>query len=158
MDSTQFSKFQHEAVHELMSLNEACEKEFHIGSWSRWDYDLERQTLTFSQEGLPRVEASIQVVGTTSISGGTWLWGWANDSLPPNVISAIEKVRAFGDAEDLTELTKADLPDDEYLGWEMTAIAAKLLGAKGAYRCPDDNGFVYVIYRSIGFADGTGTG
>ena len=56
MDSTQFSKFRHEAVHELMSLNEACEKEFHIGSWSRWDYDLERQTLTFSQEGLPRVE------------------------------------------------------------------------------------------------------
>ena len=31
----------------------------------------------------------------------------------------------------------------------MTAIAAKVLGAKGAYRCPFDDGFVYVVYLSI---------
>jgi len=37
----------------------------------------------------------------------------------------------------------------------MTAVAAKLLGAKGAYRCPGENGFVYVVYSSIGFADET---
>jgi len=34
----------------------------------------------------------------------------------------------------------------------MTAIAAKVLGAKGAYRCPGDNGFVYLIYSSLRFA------
>jgi hypothetical protein len=27
-----------------------------------------------------------------------------------------------------------------------------LLGAKGAYRCPDDDGFIYFVYSSIGFA------
>lgn len=117
------------------------------------DYDLEQETLTFSEEGVPKVIASIQVIGTTSISGGTWMWGWANESLPPNVTKAVVKVRAFGEAENITELTKAELPDDEHLGWEMTAIAAKLLGAKGAYRCPDENGFTYVVYCSIGFAN-----
>jgi hypothetical protein len=35
----------------------------------------------------------------------------------------------------------------------MTAVAAKLLGAKGAYRCPGKNGFLYLVYSSIGFAD-----
>jgi hypothetical protein len=154
MDPDQFSKFRHEAVHELMRLNELCEKNFHISSWPRWDYDLERGTLVFSEQEVPKVSATIQVVGTTSISGGTWLWGWANESLTPRVTTGLAKVRAFGEVEKIAELTEAELPDDEHLGWGMTAIAAKLLGATGGYRCPGENGFVYVVYSSIGFANG----
>jgi hypothetical protein len=156
MGPEQFSEFRHDAVHELMHLNRLCEEEFRIGSWQRWDYDLERATLTFSENGVPKVLASIQVIGTTSVSGGTWMWGWANESLPPNVTKAVAKVREFGQAENIAKLTEAELRDDEYLGWEMTAVAAKLLGAKGAYRCPDENGFVYVVYSSIGFAGSDG--
>jgi uncharacterized protein DUF6882 len=152
MEAEQFSEFRHEAVHELMRLNELCEQEFRISSWARWDYDLERGTLTFSQDGKPRVLASIQVIGTTSISGQTWMWGWANESLPASVTKLVAKVRAFGESERIGELTAAELPDDEYLGWGMTAVAAKVLGAQGAYRCPGKNGFVYVVYSSISFA------
>jgi hypothetical protein len=155
MGPEQFSEFRHDAVYELMRLNKLCEEEFHIGSWPRWDHDLERGTVTFSENG-PKVLASIQAIGTTSISGGTWMWGWANESLPPNVTKAVVKVCEFGQAENIAELTEAELPDDEYLGWEMTAVAAKLLGAKGAYRCPSENGFVYVAYSSIGFAASDG--
>lgn len=153
MEPELFSKFRHKAVHELMDLNELCEKEYRISSWPKWEYDLDRGTLAFTQDGVPRVLALIQVVGTTSISGGTWLWGWANESLTPKVTTQLAKVRAFGEAENISELTNAELPDDEYLGWGMTAVAAKLLGAKGAYRCPGENGFVYVVYSSIGFAN-----
>jgi hypothetical protein len=32
----------------------------------------------------------------------------------------------------------------------MTAIVAKLLSAKGAYRCPSGDGFIYFVYLSIG--------
>ena len=153
MEPEQFSEFQHKAVHELMDLNEMCEKEFRISSWPKWEYDLDRGTLAFTQDGVPKVLASIQVVGTTSTSGGTWLWGWASDSLTPKVTTQLAEVRAFGEAENISELTNAELPDDEYLGWGMTAVAAKLLGAKGAYRCPGKNSFVYVVYSSVGFAD-----
>jgi len=156
MEPEEFSDFRHHAVHELMRLNQLCELEFQIDSWPRWDYDLERETLTFSREGVPKVITSIQVVGTTSISGGTWLWGWANDRLPRNVTKSVEIVRAFGEAENIPELTTAKLPDDEYLGWAMTAVAARVLGAKGAYRCPGENGFIYLIYTSIGFASAEG--
>jgi hypothetical protein len=152
MDAEQFSVYRHEAVHELMRLNELCEREFRISSWPRWNYDFARGTLTFSQEGVPKVRASIQVIGTTSISGKTWLWSWANKSLPPNVTKAAAKVRAFGATENIAELKEQELPDDEHLGWGLTAVAAKVLGAMGAYRCPGQNGFVYVVYSSIGFA------
>jgi hypothetical protein len=153
MEPQQFSEFRHEAVHELMRLNELCKQEFRISSWPRWDYDFKRGTLTFSQDGVPKVRASIQVIGTTSISGGTWMWGWANESLPPNVTKEVAKVRAFGETENIAELKEQELPDDEHLGWELTAVAAKVLGAIGAYRCPDENGFVYLVYSSIGFAE-----
>src|SRR6266446_2197323 len=152
MDPEQFSVYRHEAVHELVRLNELCEQEFRISSWQRWDYELERGTLTFSQDGVPKVLSSIHVIGTTSNSGKTWMWGWANESLPPDATKAVARVRAFGEAENIAELKQAELPDDEYLGWEMTAIAAEVLGAKGAYRCPGNNSFVYVVYSSIGFA------
>jgi hypothetical protein len=152
MEPEQFSKFRHKALHELMGLNKLCEKEYRISSWPKWEYDLDRGTLAFTQDGVPKVLASIQVVGTTSVSGGTWRWGWANESLTPKVTTQLAKVRAFGESENISELTNAELPDDEYLGWGMTAVAAKLLGAKGAYRCPGENGFAYVVYSSIGFA------
>lgn len=153
MEAEEVLDFRHQAVHELMRLNELCGREFHISAWPRWDYDLDRGTLTFSEDSLPKVVALIQVIGTTSISSKTWLWAWANEYLPPNVKKAVEEVRAFGERENIPELIKAKLPDDEHFGWEMTAIAAKILGAKGAYRCPDDNGFVYVVYLSIGFVN-----
>lgn len=153
MDPEQFSVYRHEAVHQLMRLNAECEKTFRISSWPRWDYDFEAGTLTFSENDTPKVIASIQVVGTTSKSGGTWMWAWANESLPANVTEAVGKVRAFGKAENLAELTHECLPDDEHLGWGMSAVAAKILRSKGAYRCPGDNGFVYVVYSSLRFAD-----
>jgi hypothetical protein len=33
----------------------------------------------------------------------------------------------------------------------MTAIAAKVLGAKGAYRFPAEDGFVYLLDSSVTF-------
>lgn len=93
------------------------------------------------------------MIGTTSKSAGNWLWAWANKSLPPKVTSGSAIVRAFGETEKLSDLTKEYLPDDEYIGWEMTAIAARLLGSKGAYRCPGENSIVYVVYSSLHFAD-----
>ncbi len=159
MNAEQFSEFRHAAVHDLMSLNRKCDNDFHIDSWARWDYDLDRATLTFSQDKVPKVIASIQVVGTTSTTDGAWLWGWANENLPTTATKAIKKVRAFGESENLAELTRSSCPDDEYHGWAMTAIAAKVLEAKGAYRCPNENGFVYMLYSSIRLAsDQTETG
>jgi uncharacterized protein DUF6882 len=153
MTAEEFSQFKHDSVHELMRLNESCARIFKISSWPRYDYDLDRGTLTFSQEGTPRVVASVLVAGTTSVSGGTWLWSWANAHIPINVSEPLKKVRDFGISEDISELKEAYAPDDEHVGWEMAALASKIMGAKGAYRCPGENGFVYLILTDIAFAE-----
>jgi hypothetical protein len=152
MSPEEFSEFCHEAVHALMRLNDVCDREFRLSSWPRWDYDFECGTLTFSKDGIAEVIASIQVVGTTSETGGTWLWGWANSHLPSHVTEAMTKVRSFGESENIPELTNPEVPDDEHLGWEMTSVAARVLGSRGAYRCPGDNGFVYLVFTDLSFA------
>lgn len=148
-----FEQFRHRAVHALQHLNSDCEEQFRIGQWERWDYDLDSGTLVFSESGAPKVIAQIQAVGTTSKTSGTWLWGWANESLPPRVTARLRAVRDFGEAEGLHTLTEPKLPDDEYLGWELTAITAQIIDAKGAYRCPGENGFFYLVYTDLKLAD-----
>jgi uncharacterized protein DUF6882 len=153
MTDEQFKEFRHQAVHQLMALNKACDEQFHYKSLPRWQYELDARTLTFLDDNVPKVVASIEAVGSSSKSGKTWMWAWANDSLPSPVKEAVSTVRDFGEAEGIDVLTKPCSPDDEYLGWEMTAIAAKLLGSVGAYRCPGDNGFIYFVFSEIHFAN-----
>ena len=135
-----FATFKHEAVHALMELNARCDREFSISKWPRWDYDMDLGRLVFSEEGVPKVSAAIEAVGTTSKSDNTWMWSWANDSLPARVVAEISKVRDFGLEESISLLTEAVLPDDECLGWELTGVTARILGSRGAYRCPTDGG------------------
>ncbi len=149
MTPDEYEQFRHDAVDALTDLNEDCKRRYGITTWPRWDYDLDAGNLVFSDGGVAKVIASIQVVGSTSNMSHTWLWAWANESLPPNVTEQAREVRQFGIAEGLSRLTEPQLADDEFLGWEMTAIAARIVGAKGAYRCPADNGFMYVVYKDI---------
>jgi hypothetical protein len=153
MNEHEFTDYLHAATHELIALNETCFAEHGISTYERWDYALEQGTLTFSTGGIAKIIASIQVVGSTSKSGGTWMWAWANRSIPGNVDRAATAVRQFGIGEGIPILTNPTSPDTEHLGWEMTAVTAKHVGAYGGYRCPGDNGFLYVILTSIRHAD-----
>jgi hypothetical protein len=36
----------------------------------------------------------------------------------------------------LRDWRRPNLADDEYLGWELTAVAAKIMDAKGGFRSP----------------------
>jgi hypothetical protein len=151
----QYEEFLHEALHELNALKDRSRSSFSLGLWERWDYEEDRGRITFSSNGIPKVIAEVLVVGTTSVIEGTWLWGWANKSTPAALTRALSAVRAFGEAEGLPVLTEPSWPADEYHGWEMTAIAAKLVGAKGAYRTPrTTGGHSYYLFTDLGFVDG----
>ncbi len=128
--------------------------EFELKRWPRYDYDLQAGTLIFSEEGVPKVIAEIQVAGSTSHNANNWLWAWGNNHWPPERTTDSEKVRAFGEKHGICELTHDCIEDEDlnHLGWELTAIAARVTEAVGAYRPPDDNGALFLIYRSIAWA------
>jgi uncharacterized protein DUF6882 len=152
LNAARFKEFKRETIHSLKDLNDQCARVYRISTWPQWNYKLEDATLVFSEAGIPRVVTSVQVVGTTSTKEKNWLWGWANGYLPPQVVSRMEEVRRFGKAEGIRELTEPYWPDDQYFGWAMTAIAAHVVGAKGAYRTPEENGFMYFVFMDIRLA------
>ena len=150
MTPEQFHEFQSAAVQETSARNDACEREFGISIWDRWECDLDEGLLTFSRNGVVGVVARVQVVGSTSTRTNSWLWSWANSTIPEHACEAMQRVRAYGVTHGIAELTQERLPAGEDTGWNMASIAARLLGAKGSYRCEGDNGYLYLVYMEIG--------
>lgn len=140
-----FDDFVHPLWHELDSKNDEFFKSY--GHHERWDWDDERATLTFSDPALPTVRIDVSIVGTTE--GASWQWSWANQNIPADNKRDMEKVRAYGEANSLEKLTIRFLDADEYTGWEMTAVAAHVLDAPGAYSFPTERGRCWLLYRRI---------
>jgi hypothetical protein len=151
-----YSEWRHEAVHELQDKIALLKAEFRLGDWPRYDYDLEIGTLTFSEDGVPKVIAEIQIAGSTSANAGNWLWSWANTHWPPERVTDAAVVRAYGEEHGIRQLTHDFVEDDgdlNALGWELTAVMARLTGAVGAYRPPrDEGGGLFLTYKKIAWA------
>jgi hypothetical protein len=137
------------ALEYLNRQQERLKSEFRLGTWPRYDYDQEAGTLAFSANGKVEVLADIHIVGSTSTRSGTWLWAWDNPSILENVKHCLADVRAYGESHGLEKLTTAKWSGDEHDGWEMTAAAAFILRAEGAYRSPGEHGALFMVLRNV---------
>jgi hypothetical protein len=147
-----------EAIEQLKAKNARSKKEFRLGGWSRYDYDLTAGTLLFSQDGVVKVVTEIQIVGSTSTEAGNWLWAWANSSLPSELLSDAKLVRSFGEQNGIDELAQAYATDAdnelEVVGWELSAVMSRICNGLGIYRCPssEGGGGLYLMLKSINWA------
>ena len=148
---SEFEALSKKAYTYLTDQQKVIEKTFGIHNYEDWFYDQETGILTFSNSETKNkiVEIQYEEVGSISTISQTWLWSWANPHLDPKIKTEIEVVKNFGEFNNLEHLTKKKWFGDEYDGWEMTAIAAYLMKAKGAYRMPLENTFSFVIYKEI---------
>jgi hypothetical protein len=149
MTDEEIDDYLHESIHLQMELNEQYIQQFEINSFKNWHYDMYKETLTFSNKGVPHIIATIQVAGSISKKSETWLWGWANPHFPTNVTEKLSTVRAFGEEHGILKLTQEKWDATEEDGWEMSSVASRLIQAKGVYRCPTDNGFLFLILTQI---------
>ena len=140
-----FDDFVHPLWHELKEKNDRLFETY--GRHKRWDWDPDAVTLTFSDPDLPTLRIDVSIVGT--VEGTSWQWSWANRNVPASNSVGMEKVRDFGEVNRLEKLTTAFLEADEYTGWEMTAVAAHVLDAAGAYSFPTERGRCFLLYRRI---------
>ena len=148
----QYDKFVRDSYEYLNRMQDAAKRDFALGSYERFDWDQTNGRLTFSDKGVPQVIAEVEFVGSISNRTKTWLWAWDNESILPSVKEHIVEVRSFGELHGLRELTTAKWEATEEDGWAMTAVTARILQAKGAYRSPSDNGFTFVVFTSLEWA------
>ena len=151
-DDRAFASLVTEAVAYLQQRQDDLQSRFALGTYPRYDWDQETAQLVFSQDGRSRVVADIQFVGGVSTRSNTWLWSWANSSLMESVKGSVRPVRAYGEEHRYLKLASARWPAEEEDGWEMTAVAAYLLGAKGAYRSPKEGGSTFMVMTHVGWA------
>jgi hypothetical protein len=149
MTEEEYAQFEQEAHSYLTARQDVLRNEYGLSDYEWWNYDQETGDFVFSNQGVPALTAKFQVVGSISNQSNTWLWSWANPSILEPVKEQLYLIREFGEQNSLLELTEAKWKADEYDGWAMTSISAKLLDAIGAYRCPDENGFLFVIFTEI---------
>jgi hypothetical protein len=154
MKSDWYPAWRDEAIKQLKVKNDRLEKDFRIGHWSRYDYDIATRRLLFSEEGDIKVSAEVQIAGSTSAKSQSWLWAWANSNWPDDVMIDAKLVRTFGETNSIDELAQSyvtDADDDlEVLGWELSAVAVRICGALGAYRSPLREGDArFYIVKSI---------
>ncbi len=140
-----------EAFDQLLAKQKAL-KTFKVGSYPRFDYDLDRGTMMFSEGQTPKVRGTIQLAGT--ISRDNWMWSWANAAWPESAFQDLLKVRAFGKENGIEELTSDYVEDNdlETLAWSLTAVSARILRSPAAYRA--NNGKLpipFFLFRTIGF-------
>jgi hypothetical protein len=154
LDSLSFKALSKKAYDYLYAQQDTCEAVYKIGGYQRWYYDQPTGKLTFSDSGVAKLIIDYEEVGSLSLKSNTWLWAWANPHLEEVVKSEISRVRDYGKKRDFKKLTDRKWKADEYDGWEMTAIAAYLLKAKGAYRVPSSDSLLYsfMIFKDIQWA------
>lgn len=140
-----------EAHDYLTARQDELRDQFGLESYDRYHWNAAAGQLTLSTDGQVQLIAGVQMVGSVSTRSHTWLWSWANRHLEPFLKQDARRVRAYGEEHRLLKLASARWSADEIDGWEMTAIAAKLLDAKGAYRLsyPEEGQFWYMVLTSV---------
>lgn len=150
MNEAEFEQFLAECTEALRRKNTSLEEEHGLGSFARWDHDSHTALLTFSNPGSDVVvEATTTSIGSYSLKTNTWLWAWANQSLPEaerEKSSALSQLyertgmRVFGDAH---------IDCDEYLAWELTAASVEQLDSLGCYRAPCGHLWIFLSIDSV---------
>lgn len=125
-----WAEWSREAVAEMQARNQRWLARFSLdGAPYRWDLD--SATLAFTGAG-GRVAADICLIGTASVSEGTFRWAWASGT-PPIATRGLNLVRSFGEVHDLPLLTTAEWPGGRAEGLEMLAAAGRIQDAAGGF-------------------------
>jgi hypothetical protein len=154
LDTISFDNLSKRSYEYLNLQQDTCKAVYKISDYENWYYDQITGELTFSDNGIKKLIIDYEEVGSLSFKSNTWLWAWANPHLEEKVKSKIGSVRDYGQKRGFERLTDSKWTADEYDGWEMTAIAAYLMKAKGAYRIPSSDSMLYsfMIFKNIRWA------
>lgn len=149
MSEQEFQDYVRDSNWLMRGQMEENRKTFQLDGFQRFDWDQWRGELVFSSAGTPKVVARIQIAGSHSTKSDAWIWAWANSAFLPSLRQASLRAKEFGTERGITRLIQPKWAAKESDAWEMTALTAKLAGAKGAYRVPNPDGFTYMIFNEI---------
>jgi hypothetical protein len=146
--SENFNQYKDRCVEEISSLQDEFKKLYDLNSYERWSFDEDFGVFHFESDDGRVLYFKYSLVGSLSENTSTWKWSWDNEHLKPSERRRVDEVKMFGEQNDFTSLITGLLEADEYTGWEMTSISARILNAMGVYRFTQEHLTFYIIFTS----------
>jgi len=97
-----------------------------------WYIDTAEGTIIFQNNG-KKASAQVQIIGTRNPIDNTWLWSWANSSIPDNVNIHARILQEYGYKHKSHTLMNKKMKCTVDFCWEMLALAFVLNNADGVY-------------------------
>ncbi len=143
-----YDEFKMACYEQMMPLQDEFMNLYEINSFEHWFYDQGLGAFHFKSDSGRNLYFKYVDVGSFSTKANTWNWGWANKTTLAYLSKPLEKVKAVGEANSFELLTTGLFEGDDYTGWELTVISAKLLNAIGMYRVQVEHLFLYFIFTN----------
>lgn len=143
-----FSQYRDKCVEEISSLQDEFKKIYDLNSYEHWSFDEDFGVFHFESNDGKKLYFKYSLVGSFSAKTSTWKWSWDNEHLKISERRRVEEVKLFGEQKEFSSLTNGLVEADEYTGWDLTSISAKVLSAIGVYRFTQEHLTYYVIFTS----------
>lgn len=124
-----------------------------LRAFRRFAIDMGEGTITFSggDDADGQRVFRFELVGSWNETSRRFLWGWANESIPPKLREGAEKRRRASTDLGLRAFTAPDLGCPEKMAERLARHAAVFMGARGLYRAPFSSelakGFMYLALK-----------
>ncbi|BAU82106.1 hypothetical protein SLA_1163 [Streptomyces laurentii] len=115
----------------------------------QYHWSLDDARMTWSRGGEPFLTGRLTMIGSVSLSQRTWLWSWANESLPSAALGDIARVRRFGEAHDFPVLPWPGFGYLPELVAEARMVAASVLDADGLWSESTDDGEPHFLLHDL---------
>ena len=136
----------------MAKAQEALGYEHGLVDYERYDmYTVARGRLevAFSNADVVGVKASAIYIGSYDPVTKTWLWGWADDSLPAGLNTAVKQVRRHGQRHGFERLVQPSFVVEQSEVAGLVAVANHLLDGKGVYRAPGGGTWKLVVLTDV---------
>lgn len=105
-------------------------------TYAKWDLDfgiqyewnIDNAEMIFSRNGKAFVRADLIYVGSISRQTNTFLWGWANESIPAKATARLRDVRSYGEEQGFAKLTMPEWQPAGNDGHDVMLVSASILG------------------------------
>jgi len=154
MAENEFDLLLETAMQDLLTKQEALQRDFGLDGMTRWWLDQACGTMQFFNEhDRLTVEAQILDIGSFSPKSETWKWSWSNDSVEPELRQKALPLKQLHDITgiDLFSNEQVFAIDGEAMAWDLAALAVYHLDALGCYRAPsgDDGPNIFLALTSL---------
>ncbi|MGW2898301.1 DUF6882 domain-containing protein [Streptomyces sp. NPDC001212] len=120
----------------------------------QYHWSMDDAQITWSRDGKVFLTGRLTMIGSVSLAQQTWLWSWANKSLPRAVLGDIERVRQFGEESDYPVLPWPDFNYHPDLVAEARMVAASVLDAEGLWAESTDDVQLHFLVHDLALTTG----